>query len=111
MELTVLEFAQKLDLKPIAGESGFGNTVKSMYFGDLLSWVMGRAKENDAWVTILGHVNIVAVAVLAAVGCVVVCEAADVSVQAIEKADAEGVPILTSPLGAFELAKKYIHLE
>ena len=31
------------------------------YAGDLLSWVMGRAKEGDAWVTIMSNVNIVAV--------------------------------------------------
>jgi len=110
MAITVREFAEKMDCKIVAGESGSDNTVNGMYIGDLLSWVMGNAKEGDAWVTIMGHVNVVAVALLTVVSCVVICESAEISPQTIEKANLEGIPILSGKMPAFETARKYIKL-
>ena len=34
------------------------------YAGDLLSWVMGRAKEGSVWATVMTNVNVVAVEVI-----------------------------------------------
>ena len=48
--------------------------IGGVYIGDLLSWVMGRAKENDAWITIMSNINVAAVASLADVACVVLAE-------------------------------------
>ena len=39
--------------------------IGGVYIGDLLSWVMGRAKADDAWITIMTNINVVAVAALA----------------------------------------------
>ena len=36
--------------------------VSGVYIGDLLSWVMGRAGADEAWITIMSNRNIVAVA-------------------------------------------------
>jgi len=106
MALTVAELAEKLNLKFIAGTVGSTNVIEGAYVGDLLSWVMGRAKESDAWITIQGHENIIAVAALAAVSCVVVCESAELYGRTAEKAEREGIPLLTSELPAYELAVK-----
>ena len=38
--------------------------VSGAYMGDLLSWVMGRAQENNAWITIMSNINVAAVASL-----------------------------------------------
>ena len=107
MLMSVSEFAEKMNLEVVAGEGGLKNKIKGVYIGDLLSWVMGRAKEGDAWITIQGHVNIVAVALLAVVSCIVVCESAEVSEQTIEKANIEDIPILTGKLPAYETARNY----
>ena len=48
--------------------------VTGGYAGDLLSWVMGRAREGDCWITIMSNQNVAAVAVLAEVGCVLLAE-------------------------------------
>ena len=40
-------------------------SVQGAYAGDLLSWVMGRAEADNAFVTIMTNVNVVAVAALA----------------------------------------------
>ena len=39
--------------------------LSGVYIGDLLSWVMGRAGEDNAWITIMSNSNIIAVATLA----------------------------------------------
>ena len=31
--------------------------ITGVYIGDLLSWVMGRAKSGDAWLTIMSNIN------------------------------------------------------
>ena len=48
--------------------------VKGAYVGDLLSWVMGRADEGNAWITIMSNSNVAAVATLADVSCVILAE-------------------------------------
>ena len=70
--------------------------VTGGYCGDLLSWVMGRAKAGDAWMTVMGNVNAVAVAVLADVACI--------DEDARRRADMEEVSVLRSGRTAYELA-------
>ena len=46
--MTVGELAAKLNLKTF-NESDFDREITCGYCGDLLSWVMGRAKEGCVW--------------------------------------------------------------
>ncbi len=57
------------------------------YAGDLLSWVMGRAESGDCWFTIMSNLNVVAVAQLTDVACVVFTEGVtpDASILAAAK--------------------------
>ena len=48
--------------------------VAGGYVGDLLSWVMGRAQEGNAWLTIMSNQNVAAVALMAEVSCVILTE-------------------------------------
>ena len=41
--------------------------IDGVYIGDLLSWVMGRASQDNAWITIMSNINVIAVATLAAI--------------------------------------------
>ena len=45
--------------------------INCVYTCDLLSFAMGRAPADSAWVTIIGNVNAIAVASLADVACIV----------------------------------------
>ena len=74
------------------------------YVGDLLSWVMGRARENSAWITIMSNVNIVAVASLADVGCVILSEGVSLEESVIKTAADKGVNILSTSLNSYEAA-------
>ena len=74
------------------------------YVGDLLSWVMGRANVDNAWITIMSNVNIVAVATLADVSCILLAEGVVPDEDVLSVAKAKGVNVLSSKLPAFELA-------
>ncbi len=78
--------------------------INGVYIGDLLSWVMGRAKADNAWITIMSNINIVAVASLADTACIILAEGVSLEKTVIETAQAKGVNILSSQLPAYETA-------
>lgn len=79
--------------------------VESGFVGDLLSVVMGKAKEGCVWVTIQSHINIVAVAALVDMACVIVTEGFQVDEDAVAKANGEGITIMTTGLSSFEVCR------
>ena len=80
--------------------------IEGGYVGDLLSWVMGRVSENYAWITIMSNINIVAVASLADVACVILAEGVTVDEDVINTAMQKNINILSSDLSAFDLCVK-----
>ena len=78
--------------------------VSGVYIGDLLSWVMGRAGADEAWITIRSNRNIVAVATLADTACIVLAEGVVPDEGVAQLAADKGVNILQSPLSAYEIA-------
>ena len=103
--MTVRELADAAMLKAAALPDG-DREIGGVYIGDLLSWVMGRAKADDAWITIMSNQNIVAVATLADTATVILAEGVipDDGVAAL--AEQKGVNILLSDLAAYETAVK-----
>ena len=73
------------------------------YAGDLLSWVMGRLREGEAWVTIMSNVNIVAVATLADPSCIILAEGVCPDENVTERAEQQGVNILKSAKPTFSV--------
>jgi hypothetical protein len=80
--------------------------IEGAYIGDLLSWVMGRAPADSAWITIMSNVNVVAVASLADVACVIFAEGVEPDEQAKTRAENEGINLMSSKLAAYELSVK-----
>lgn len=74
------------------------------YCGDLLSWAMSRAPADAAWMTVMGNVNAVAVAVLTEVACIVLCEGAVLDETAAQKAREQDVWVLATDKTAYEVA-------
>lgn len=101
--MTVRELIDTLQLTVLC-EGDLDRTVGGGYCGDLLSWVMSRAKADDAWFSVIGNINAVAVCVLADVSCLVLCENAPFDEAAITRAQTEGVTVLRSARTAYELA-------
>lgn len=108
--MTVKELADKLDIKIFAGQPGSGRDVCGCYIGDLLSWVMGRACEGDAWLTVMGNINAIAVAALADVSCIILTENAPLDIEAKEKADEQDIPVLVTEDNAYDTAIKIYKL-
>ncbi len=101
--LTVNDFAAKQGFGVVTMPDG-EREIKGVYIGDLLSWVMGRAKADDAWITIMSNINIVAVASLADVACIILAEGVTLDASVIETANAKGVNILSAEMPAYEAA-------
>lgn len=107
--MTVTDIMNQLELELVAGELGLKNQVTDGFVGDLLSVVMGKAKEGNAWITIQSHVNIVAVALLTGSACIIVSEGFQVEQEAIEKANAEQIPILVTKKSSYQIANELGH--
>ena len=80
--------------------------VKGCYCGDLLSWVMGRAKADDAWLTVMGNVNAIAVASLADTAGIILVEDAVLDADAKARAEQQEIAVYGTSLPAFETALK-----
>ena len=78
--------------------------IDGVYIGDLLSWVMGRAQMDNAWITIMTNVNVVAVASLADTSCVILAEGGELPEDIVETAQQKEVNILRSSQPIYETA-------
>ena len=101
--MTVKELSEMQGFKAVAMPEG-EREIHGAYIGDLLSWVMGRAKADDAWITIMSNINIVAVASLADVACIILAEGVSLDSSVIETAEAKGVNVLSAQMPAYETA-------
>ncbi|HHW67261.1 MAG: hypothetical protein PWP07_2150 [Epulopiscium sp.] len=104
--MTVRELMKTLGLSIVAGENGLDKEITTGYVGDLLSWVMANAKPGAAWITIQSHVNIIAIASLLNLSCIIIAEGAHIDQDTIEKANEEDIPVFSSEINAYQLVKK-----
>jgi len=100
--MTVSELKEQLRLTAYALPDG-AREVTGGYTGDLLSWVMGRAEAGDAWITIMSNANIVAVAALADVSCVILAEGVAPDKGVEELAAEKEINLLGAQESAFAL--------
>ena len=107
--MNIKEAVEKLNLK-ILTEGDLEREITDCYIGDLLSWVMGRAKEDSIWLTVMGNINSIAVATLADVACIVLVENASLDDDAKAKAEMMGVTILQTEENSYKLAVKISEL-
>ena len=98
------QIVETLSLTVRAGQRGLEADVTGGYATDMLSCAMAGAVRGNLWVTLQGHLNVIAVATLNDLAGVIVAEGKPVSPEALIKADQEGIPILTTGMGTFEVA-------
>jgi predicted transcriptional regulator len=102
--MQVKDIIDQFGLSVVAGEKGIEHEVKGGYCGDLLSEVMANAPEGCVWLTIQGHQNIVAVAVLREMAAIIITGGQTPDDETLQKANEEGIPILLWSNSSFELA-------
>ena len=100
--MTVEGFAEKFGYEVLCMPDP-SREIGGGYAGDLLSWVMGRLREGEAWVTIMSNVNIVAVATLADPSCIILSEGVSPEDGVLDRAGSQGVNVLRSLKTTFEV--------
>ena len=72
----------------------------------VLMWVMGRAKSGDVWITIMSNINVIAVASLSDVSCVLLAENVTLEDDVLKTAKEKGINVLSTSLTTYEAAIK-----
>ena len=107
-----------MTVKGFSEENGFSPIVLAdpdreicgVYVGDLLSWVMGRAKSDNAWITIMSNINVIAVASLTDVSCVILAEGVVPDEELMRVAADKGVNLITTSLSSYDCAVRISEL-
>ena len=103
--MEVSKLVEKKVFTLLTNEDTLNNNFNDVYIGDLLSWVMGNGKPESVWLTVLSHMNIIAVAALREFRAIIICEGAMIQPEVIERANEEKIAILSTSLTSFEVAK------
>ncbi len=94
------DLATKYDFKVLY--EGENREIEGVFCGDLLSWAIGRAKEGDAWCTVMGNVNTVAVALLADCSCIILCHDSAADEAMLQRAKQQDICLLATSLPEYE---------
>ncbi len=109
-DMTVRQLAEELGCRVFSGTSALEKKITGGYVSDLLSDVMGHAREGAIWITLQSHVNVVAIASLKELAAIVLVKGIEPTEQVLQKAMEEGVTILGSSEETFETAGKLYQL-
>lgn len=101
--MNIKEFADKLNMKILTTEVDTNKEITGMYVCDLLSWVMSHANKGNAWITVLTNLNIVAVALLTEISCIIIPESIKVEDATLKKAQEQGIVILSSCMSSYDI--------
>jgi predicted transcriptional regulator len=104
--MKIRDIVKEMNLTVIAGEKQLESEVTGVYICDLLSWVMSHSKKSDVWITVQNNVNIVAIASLLELACILIPEGVKVDDVTINKAEQNKVVIISSEQNSYELSVK-----
>lgn len=102
--MKIAEIVSKLDLTVISGINGLEREVTGGYVSDLLSDVIGNAREGNLWITLQTHQNIMAVASLKDLAAVIIVKGSMPESDTIRKSNEENIPILSSKQDTFTVS-------
>lgn len=104
--MKVKDLAEKLNLKIVSGSEGLNNEISGGYTSDLLSDVIGHAEQGNAWITLQTHKNVVAVASLKDLACVILVKDLTPDEDTILQSNEENIPILSAADSTFTTTGK-----
>ena len=108
--MTVQEIVSALEFQVVAGTDRLNCEVTGGYASDLLSCVMASAKEGNAWVTLQAHPNVVAVAELLGLACVIITEALSLDEETLNRAREKNIPTLLTKKSTFTVVSQLAQL-
>ena len=101
--MNLKEIIAKLNLEMIDSSVSIDKEVSYGYCSDMLSDVMGNAKEHSIWITVQMHQNIIGVAVMKEIAAILLVKSRKPEADTIKKAKLQNVPILSTSYSAFEI--------
>ena len=104
--MKVFELVEKFGLKVFSGKAGLENEISGAYVSDLLSDVMGFAHENQIWMTLQTHQNVLAIASLKDLAAVIIVKGLQPDAETLKYSEEEGIPLLGTEMETFEIAGK-----
>jgi len=108
--LTVHDIISALGLEVVAGADGLDKPITGGYASDLLSCVMAKASAGNAWITLQSHVNVVAVASLLNLACVIITEGMRPDDEMVERDNENGIPTLLTPHSTYRVVGELVRL-
>ena len=101
--MKVAELAEKLGLEIIGGKQGLEQEIRGGYTSDLLSDVMGKARNGMVWITLQTHKNVMAIASLKELSAIVLVNGARPEADMLAQSHSEGIPVLGTNEPTFEI--------
>lgn len=108
--MKIAEIISELNLKVLSGQDGLENEIKGGYVSDLLSDVIGNAREGEVWITLQTHQNVIAVASLKDLSAIIIVKGSVPDEDTIKKSNEEGIPVLLTDSDTFNIAGRLFEL-
>ncbi len=107
--MKISELAQSNEFIPI-NKTKTDKDITGGYTSDMISWVMGHAQTGQCWITIMSHINIVAVASLLDLSCIIIAEGEMPDANTVKKAEENDIALISTKLTTFDASKRLIEL-
>jgi len=104
--MKVSEIVEKLGLKVFSGQEGLDCEVSGGYVSDLLSDVMGNARQGNIWITLQVHQNVMAIASLKEMAAIILVNGLEPQENTVRHSNDENIPVLGTDLPTFEIVGK-----
>lgn len=100
--MKVKELLAKTNWSVTASDEALEKEISGVFCGDLLSWVMGNCEPGQCWITVQTHLNIVAVAALKEISCLIIVQDAEVPQATLDKVLEEDIALFRVSVSAYE---------
>ncbi len=108
--MTAEQLIKELKLKVYTGGELATREVTGGYVSDLLSDVMGHAREGEVWITLQSHANVVAIASLKELAAILLVKGIEPEKDVLEKAEEEGILIVGTLEDTFSISGKLFQM-
>jgi len=108
--MTTEQLIKELKLEVYTGGELAKREVTGGYVSDLLSDVMGHAKEGEVWITLQSHANVVAIASLKELAAILLVKGIAPEKAVLEKAEEEGILVVGTREDTFTIAGKLFQM-
>lgn len=105
-KIILKDIVDRFRLAVIYGESLLDREITGGYVSDILSDVLTYAEPGNIWVTRQIHLNIVPIASARDISAIIIVSGRQLDPETLAKAKSENLPILGTPINAFQLVGK-----